>query len=214
MVRMHATQPALQLDPKRIVATSAVLALHLAAAMALMAPIAVPPEPALTDAPALEIVPTYVPPLPPIDEHPIKRSTAHPTTAAVPVRTPTATAPVEAAAPPSDQGTLPATDAGIDPPTFDPGPPAAAALQTDVAPAPPYPAMALRRGIEGEVLLRVLVDPLGNPIEVSIERSSGSRLLDDGALKFVKARWHFVAATQSGVAISAYALVPISFRIE
>jgi protein TonB len=43
--------------------------------------------------------------------------------------------------------------------------------------------MAVQRGIEGTVMLRIHVDAGGKPIEVSIEKSSGSRILDEAALK-------------------------------
>lgn len=104
-------------------------------------------------------------------------------------------------------------DAGVvdsfDPPMA----PAFAQISADVAPTPPYPALALRRRLEGLVMLRLRVDPSGRPVAASIETSSGSKLLDDAALKFVLARWHFVPATQDGRAIEAEALVPISFVI-
>lgn len=214
MVATNLSRPSLDLDPKRIAATSAVIALHVAAAMALMIPVASAPPLVTPEDPPLAIVPTYQPP-PPIEPLPVTHAPPHPVTTPVahPTRTPQASAPTEATTP-SDTGTLPPVD--TTPPTFDPGPatPPSTALQADVAPAPPYPPMALRRRIEGKVLLRVLVDPQGNPTEVSIERSSGSRLLDETAQRFLRARWHFVPASQDGVAISAYALVPVDFRLE
>ena len=82
---------------------------------------------------------------------------------------------------------------------------------TDRAPAPPYPAQAQRRRISGTVVLLVLVDATGQPARVDIEQSSGSSLLDEAAQKFILARWHFVPAQQGGVAISAYARVPVNF---
>ena len=79
---------------------------------------------------------------------------------------------------------------------------------------PPYPIQALRRRLSGVVTLRVRVDVQGRPVEAVVENSSGSKLLDDTALKFVLARWHFIPATQGGGPIEAYALIPISFVIE
>ena len=89
-----------------------------------------------------------------------------------------------------------------------------AQIRADVSPAPPYPAQALRRHVTGEVMLRVRVDAQGRPVSAVVETSSGSKLLDDAALKFVLARWHFIPATQDGGAIEAYALVPINFVID
>ena len=91
--------------------------------------------------------------------------------------------------------------------------PAFAQISADLAPAPPYPAQALRRRLTGEVTLRVRVDVDGRPLEVSIENSSGHRVLDEAARKFVQARWHFIPATRAGVPIEAFALVPINFVI-
>ena len=71
----------------------------------------------------------------------------------------------------------------------------------------------LRAGDEGTVLLRVLVDETGRPREVSIETSSGHRLLDQAAREQVLAKWRFHPATRQGRAVAAYALVPIDFKL-
>lgn len=92
--------------------------------------------------------------------------------------------------------------------------PTLAELSADIAPAPPYPALAVREGTTGRVLLRIVVDAQGRPVEGRIEKSSGSRLLDKAALQFVLANWHFNPAMQAGVAIGAIALVPIEFTLE
>ena len=57
-------------------------------------------------------------------------------------------------------------------------------------PAPEYPSLARRRGIEGVVEIRVCVDAGGSVIECAVAVSSGSRLLDAAAMKAV-ARWRF-----------------------
>lgn len=81
-------------------------------------------------------------------------------------------------------------------------------------PTPTYPPLALRAGTTGEVLLRIDVDANGHPISGEIAKSSGSRLLDQAALKFVLARWHFNPALRAGKAVAAVALVPISFTLD
>lgn len=48
-----------------------------------------------------------------------------------------------------------------------------------------YPAEAVRRGQEGEVLLRIRIDPGGVPREVRVARSSGVRILDEAARRGV-----------------------------
>ena len=203
--------PALDLDPKRIAANSLTIALHVVAFMLLLAPTEAPPAaPAKEVVTPLEFTPERkLPPLlpPPADDKPKPRPTN------TPVTIPTAIEPVSEISLPIDEGLPPAID---NPPvanTFESSGPAFVQLQTDVAPAPPYPAMAIKRRMQGTVLLRVLVDASGNPLDVSIERSSGSRLLDEAAQKFIRARWHFVPATLGGAHVEAYALVPVNFTL-
>jgi len=93
-------------------------------------------------------------------------------------------------------------------------PGAAVRLSTLAAPPPHYPSIGLRRRLEGIVLLRVTVTEDGRPREVTIERSSGHRVLDDAARKQVLQRWQFVPAMRDGVAVPAIGLVPIQFRID
>lgn len=79
---------------------------------------------------------------------------------------------------------------------------------------PPYPAEALRAGIEGTVMLKVLVGPDGKPEQVVIARSSGSRVLDAAARRHVLAAWRFHPALRDGHAIAAWALVPVRFDLN
>ena len=213
MVTLHAPTPRLNLDGKRIAANSVVIALHVAAAMLLLAPISAPDP--IADTRELVVVPDWTrpkpidpPPLPPVEE--TIRQVTHATPTHVPVSTPP-----EASEVAYDDGTeVFVPDTGVVVPT-DFGDSTAAptiqALMTDRAPTPPYPALAQHRRISGKVMLLVLVDATGQPIQVDIEESSGSSLLDDAAQKFIRARWHFVPAQQNGVAISAYARVPVNF---
>ncbi len=80
-------------------------------------------------------------------------------------------------------------------------------------PRPGYPAVAIRRGYEGSVLLNVHVLPNGEPKEVTISKSSGHKVLDNAALKAVK-RWKFVPAQRGFKAVSSWVKVPIEFRLE
>jgi len=64
------------------------------------------------------------------------------------------------------------------------------------------------------VLLKVLVDLSGKPVQVMIERSSGSRALDDAARKHVLAAWRFHPAMRDGHAIEAWAVVPVRFNLD
>lgn len=80
-------------------------------------------------------------------------------------------------------------------------------------PAPEYPSLALRRGWEGTVLLRVQVLASGKPGEIQVQKSSGRQQLDDAALNAVK-RWSFVPAKQGDVAQVGWVSVPIDFKIH
>jgi protein TonB len=89
-----------------------------------------------------------------------------------------------------------------------------ATIAYETATPPDYPVQALRAGIQGTVLLKVLVGTSGQPTEVVVERSSGSRLLDDAARRHVLAAWRFHPAMRDGHAIKAWALVPVRFRLN
>lgn len=80
-------------------------------------------------------------------------------------------------------------------------------------PAPNYPRAARRGGIEGRVVLRVLVNPSGTADEVLVRSSSGHDALDEAARATV-ARWRFVPARMGERAVSAWVLVPVSFHLD
>lgn len=76
-----------------------------------------------------------------------------------------------------------------------------------------YPLGALRRREQGTVILHVLVSTQGLASIVEIQRSSGSKDLDNAARAAVK-QWHFHPATHAGLAQQAWAVVPITFRLS
>lgn len=201
----------LDLDGKRIAGTSVAIAVHVLALMLLMLPMQSPPSPVLEET-SMIVVPEFNKPEPPV---PLPLPVAPIAGPAPPQHAPILQSPpVDSTPGPTDVYVepAPADDLVID--SFDPPKaPAFAQISADVAPAPPYPIQALHRRIQGIVMLRLRVDPRGRPVAAAIETSSGSKLLDDAALKFVLARWHFIPATQDGRAIEAEALVPINFVI-
>jgi protein TonB len=73
--------------------------------------------------------------------------------------------------------------------------------------------MAIREGLTGTVMLRVLVDVDGKPLDVQIERSSGHRVLDAAARKQVLGKWRFKPAMENGRALQAIGLIPIDFHL-
>ena len=79
-------------------------------------------------------------------------------------------------------------------------------------PQPKYPAQAYRNGDQGEVLLSVLVGPDGKAKRVSVDRTSGSTLLDRAAMDTVRA-WQFSPGTRNGVPQEAARQVAIGFKL-
>ncbi|CRS62597.1 energy transducer TonB [Pseudomonas aeruginosa] len=79
--------------------------------------------------------------------------------------------------------------------------------------APEYPALAMRRGWEGTVLLRVHVLASGSPSEIQVQKSSGREALDQAAVKAVK-RWSFVPAKRGDKAEDGWVSVPIDFKLN
>ena len=64
------------------------------------------------------------------------------------------------------------------------------------------------------MLLRVLVDIDGRPLQVVVDRSSGHRSLDREAVRHVQQRWRFEPAMHGGRPVQAWGLVPIDFSLQ
>ncbi len=79
-------------------------------------------------------------------------------------------------------------------------------------PPPQYPWQARRMGIEGRVVLHVEILQNGNTGRIEIRQSSGHELLDQAAIRAVS-DWRFDPARAAGTPITAWANVPISFRL-
>jgi len=79
-------------------------------------------------------------------------------------------------------------------------------------PPPAYPLSAQKRGLEGQVVLKVHVLANGQPDSVAVARSSGHAILDDAALKAV-AQWTFEPARRGQSAIDGWVQVPLNFKI-
>src|SRR6185312_15482776 len=145
--------------------------------------------------PAIELKPRPHPPAAPVHVQP--RPDAVP-----PVVTPSVegTQPMPTVAPPS------ATPAGT-------AMPVEATLAYRSAPLQ-FPVQALRQHLQGTVLLRVLVDENGAPVQVEVEHGSGYAVLDRSAREQVLARWRFQPAMVNGHAVRAWARVPVSFVLH
>lgn len=216
MVRTHPPVVPLQIDVSRVLGWSTALALHLLALMLLLIPAAYVAAPLPRDRTVVHMI---APPLPqpepppliqPQEPLPVRAPTTTPRVAPLPP--PTASAEDVLAVPP-----LPASE--VQAPSLAPVEPTPAAsgdgaqLQYRTAPPPGYPIAALRAGEQGTVTLRVQVDADGKPASVSIERSSGSRALDNAARQQVLRHWRFVPAQVNGQAVPAVGLVPVSFSL-
>lgn len=78
---------------------------------------------------------------------------------------------------------------------------------------PLYPAYARRRGIEGRVVLDVIVAANGKAKDVSVAQSSRYEVLDEAAVKAVR-EWRFHPARENGRAIKSRLKVPVTFRLS
>ncbi len=81
------------------------------------------------------------------------------------------------------------------------------------SPALTYPPLAQRRGIEGRVVLKVLVGKTGHPLKVVLERSSGSSILDKSAMKAVR-NWVFKPGKLNGTAVEMWVRVPVVYALK
>ncbi len=182
--------------------------------------IAPPPKPAPVTPPQL------APRTPPVNQQPIKQ------TLPLPVQQPVA--PITKPAPPLPMPVAPPVAEPVHQPEAAPPPPVAvkepeaapikAAPVAEIQPPefgaaylnnppPRYPPAARKIGLQGTVLLRVLVSPAGLPEKISVLTSSGSPVLDDAAINTVK-QWTFVPARQGDHAVSGSVNVPIRFVLN
>lgn len=208
-------------DPSRIAGISGTLVFNVLLLMLLLVPMSSPDMLRLPTQKAPDlfwIEPKAKPPIPP----PVKADVVKPK----PVQQPQTRVQPDIVVPPVDpvivdEGTLaadPLPDTTIvanATPTIEPsGPVAGVRLEYSDAPAPTYPREQLLAGIEGTVLLQVLVDVDGRPLEVTIHRSSGDRDLDAAARRQVLRKWTFRPAMKDGRAVQAIGIVPIDFNLD
>jgi protein TonB len=79
-------------------------------------------------------------------------------------------------------------------------------------PAPDYPLTAQRRGLEGQVVLKVHVLASGQPDSVTVARSSGHAILDEAAIRAVVS-WAFAPARRGHTPVDGWVQVPLTFKI-
>jgi protein TonB len=83
-----------------------------------------------------------------------------------------------------------------------------------VPPKPaPYPPRAQELGQQGEVRVRVRLNPDGSIAEIVLHRSSGYELLDKSALASVPG-WQFAPEMRNGRAVAAWVEFPVRFHLR
>jgi protein TonB len=202
-------------DAKRIAGLAAAIALNTALLMLLLVPMRAPPTLSLPEVIRLQwIQHKPIPPAPPV-KVPVTRTQPRPPTEVMhPQQV------VQPMDPPVivDHGSEPVVEQAA----VDNTPPATGMSTTPLpgvrleyadAPPPAYPRDALRAGIQGTVLLQVLVDVDGRPLQVDVQRSSGDYRLDIAARRQVLQHWRFRPAMKEGHAVQAIGLVPIAFNL-
>jgi protein TonB len=80
-------------------------------------------------------------------------------------------------------------------------------------PAPEYPGMSRRRGEQGRLTLKVVVNTNGDAESVQLDKSSGFELLDKAALNAVK-NWKFIPAKSNHQPVAGTVIVPVRFSLD
>lgn len=203
---------------QRIVAFSTTFIVHVAAVAVVAIPIAAPlmrDLPQVVPTAVFEVKPPLVFPEPPGPIPPKRVPLIHKPTVAPPLPTP-APAPVNTAPIDSPMATPATADVSVPGPaggTSDAAVGETRTLAYDSALKLRYPPASVRQHEQGTVLLRVLVDAGGGVQRIEIARSSGHPQLDAAAREAVQ-RAHFRPVLREGVAIPAWGMVPIEFRLD
>lgn len=212
-----------RIDHTRIAAETGAIAINAVLLLALLAPI-VPPAMREPAPPETTVVPIQPIRPRPVDPPPVPVVRERPRVVPVtPTTVPPQPLPIEP--PPllvegEGEPFVPPVEIAVDAPqgagdSIAPtGPLAGAHLRYASAPPPAYPRDALREGAGGTVLLEILVDTDGRPLEARVVRSSGRRDLDQAARRQVLRHWRFVPAMQDGRAVQAIGRVPVEFSLE
>lgn len=79
--------------------------------------------------------------------------------------------------------------------------------------APPtYPGLAIQRGWEGTVLLRISIDESGRVTKLEVARSSGYPILDGAAATAVR-QWTASPAYRDGKPVATVEVLPVRFKL-
>ncbi len=78
---------------------------------------------------------------------------------------------------------------------------------------PVYPRIAIEKGWEGTVILRLLVTSNGLPNAITVRKSSGHAVLDKAAIEAMQ-QWRFTPAMDGNFAVEKYVDVPLRFGLH
>lgn len=78
---------------------------------------------------------------------------------------------------------------------------------------PSYPFRAKRRGVEGKVEVRFLVDKKGRVSQVSLIQAEPEGVFEESALKAVR-KWRFEPGKKDGQPVATWVQVPIRFELS
>jgi TonB family protein len=76
-----------------------------------------------------------------------------------------------------------------------------------------YPDTAMKKKLEGIVIVSAFIDASGSVVYGEVERSSGFRLLDSAALSIVR-DGNFIAAQRDGKRTASRMTIPVEFRLN
>jgi periplasmic protein TonB len=76
----------------------------------------------------------------------------------------------------------------------------------------PRPAISMRLGESGRVMVAIQVGLSGKPLQVQVVKSSGFDRLDDNAVKTVM-RWRFRPGTRNGVPEVMWVTQPVDYPV-
>ena len=211
------------IDPKRVAAWSGVLLLHVwVLGMMLLPREATQPiqKPTLSVEPVIIFDPIDPPPLPPPPvEVPPPPITLHriappPTVVPTPSAAPATTTVEIVVSTPSDEPRMAPGPVDVGPTGISgTGEGELVNLRVLVKRQPAYPRRELARGIEGDVVLRVLVNEKGDPQTIEVIGGTRNRNFEASAIKAIK-RWKFQPYMVDGKPRAAWARVPVSYTLD
>jgi len=196
------------------------LAAHVGIIVALHQPADFAPLPQKTEPLSIELAPPPPPPPEPPKVQPqVAKAVPTPVKAAPPLpvvspaavdNDPTATNTVQVATAPTP---APAPVVAAPPPPPEPVTEPRGYIGYRNNPPPEYPAIAQDRGLQGRVILKVQVLLSGKPGTISVEKTSGHKILDDDAIKTVRG-WSFEPARRGQTPIDGWVSVPLNYKLS